>query len=107
MGSALVTVRDAAARLGVSEAAARRWIHRGRLRAVRVGRVLRIDPRDLDKIVERGSLDAANDTVSATTSRSALPWVLRAARRYLDEIEGDVEIAREALLIVARDVSTP
>jgi excisionase family DNA binding protein len=101
MSSALVTVRDAAARLGVSEAAARRWIARGRLRAVRVGRVLRIDPAELDAIVARGGLDSpvAGDETS-TPTRSPLPWTLRAAARYLAELGGDIEIARAALDLI-------
>ena len=40
---ALYTVRDVASRLGVHPETVRRLIHDGRLDAVRVGRVLRID----------------------------------------------------------------
>jgi excisionase family DNA binding protein len=99
MTSALLTVREAATRLGVSEAAARRWVHRGRLRAVRIGRSVRIDPQDLDAIVDRGSLDVVDReaTTSSSPSPTPLPWTISEARRYLDAIDGDVAIAHAAV----------
>ena len=48
----LLTVKDAAQRLACSEAAIRKWIGQGRLRAVRVGRLVRIRPADLERMVE-------------------------------------------------------
>lgn len=51
--SELVSVRDVARRLGVHPETVRRLIHDGRLRAVRVGRVLRVDPSDLDGFLAR------------------------------------------------------
>jgi excisionase family DNA binding protein len=44
----LYTVRDVAARLGVHPETVRRLIHDGRLDAVRVGRVLRVDSASLN-----------------------------------------------------------
>jgi len=99
MVSALLTVREAATRLGVSEAAARRWVHRGRLRAVRIGRSVRIDPQELDAIVNRGSLDVG-DPAAATGSPSSStphPLTIREARRYLDALDGDVAVAHAAV----------
>jgi excisionase family DNA binding protein len=103
MVSALLTVREAATRLGVSEAAARRWVHRGRLRAARIGRSVRIDPQELDAIVDRGSLDVGNPaaTTSSSPSGTPLPWTIREARRYLDALDGDVAIAHAAVNAVA------
>lgn len=46
-GKALYTVRDVANRLGVHPETVRRLIHDGRLDAVRVGRVLRVDSDSL------------------------------------------------------------
>jgi excisionase family DNA binding protein len=48
----LLTVKDAATRLACSEAAIRKWIAQGRLRAVRIGRLVRVRPADLERIVE-------------------------------------------------------
>jgi excisionase family DNA binding protein len=49
----LYSVRDVADRLGVHPETIRRLIHDGRLDAVRVGRVLRIDGRAVAGFVER------------------------------------------------------
>jgi excisionase family DNA binding protein len=46
--TALYTVRDVASRLGVHPETVRRLIHDGRLDAVRVGRVLRVDSTALN-----------------------------------------------------------
>jgi excisionase family DNA binding protein len=45
--TALYTVREVASRLGVHPETVRRLIHDGRLDAVRVGRVLRVDSTSL------------------------------------------------------------
>jgi excisionase family DNA binding protein len=45
--NSLYTVRDVASRLGVHPETVRRLIHDGRLDAVRVGRVLRVDSTSL------------------------------------------------------------
>src|SRR5262245_56663477 len=98
MVSALLTVREAATRLGVSEAAARRWVHRGRLRAVRIGRWVRIDPQEPDTIVARGSLDMGSSAAALPlSSRTPLRWTIDEARRYLDALDGDVAIAHAAV----------
>lgn len=49
---ALIRLEEAARRLGVSMTTVRRLIDTGELTAVRVGRVYRIDPRDLDAFIE-------------------------------------------------------
>jgi len=102
MGNALVTVREAATEFGVSEAAVRRWVSRGRLRGVRVGRALRIDRRALDAVVARGSLDPVPraGASAAPEDRAPLPWVVRRAAQYVTDIGGDLEMARAALDLV-------
>ena len=47
----LLTVMDAAERLAVSPASVRRLIRAGQLPAVKLGRLTRIDPSDLDALV--------------------------------------------------------
>jgi excisionase family DNA binding protein len=49
----LYSVREVADRLGVHPETIRRLIHDGRLEAVRVGRVLRVDGASLAGFVER------------------------------------------------------
>jgi excisionase family DNA binding protein len=49
VGGQLVSVRDAAERLGVSDAAIRQQIANGRLQAEKVGRDWLIDPRPLER----------------------------------------------------------
>lgn len=51
-----ITVREAAESLRVSPATLRRLIAGGRIRAVRVGRSVRIDPRDLEAFLSRGGV---------------------------------------------------
>jgi excisionase family DNA binding protein len=55
----LLTGREVATRLGVSIEAVRSWTRSGRLRCVKLGKAARFDPRDIERIIERGSLDAS------------------------------------------------
>ena len=49
----LLTVKQAAHELGVSRETVRRWIYRGVLRAIRVGRNHKVPEQELQKLVER------------------------------------------------------
>lgn len=51
--AALYSVRQVADRFGVHPETVRRLIHEGRLEALRVGRVLRVDGDAVDAFVER------------------------------------------------------
>jgi excisionase family DNA binding protein len=101
MQSALVTAREAAVLLGCSEAGVRRWVARGRLRGIRVGRALRIAKSDLDAIVARGTLDVPRQAGTAAITRSPLLCALRETARYLAALDGDVELARVCLDVLA------
>jgi excisionase family DNA binding protein len=50
----LVTVKQAAERLAVSEAAIRKWLYQRRLPAVKVGRLTRLRVSDLERFVGSG-----------------------------------------------------
>ena len=50
---ALLTVEDVAQRLKVSPSTVRRLIRRGGLKTVRLGRLIRIRPADLNAYIER------------------------------------------------------
>lgn len=52
-GGELVSVREVARRLGVHPETIRRLIHDGRLDAVRIGRVLRVEASALESFLER------------------------------------------------------
>jgi len=53
-----IGVKEAAERLGVSHWAVRRWIKSGKLRAVRLGRRVLIEPAELERLVEQGKTGA-------------------------------------------------
>jgi excisionase family DNA binding protein len=92
----LLDAHEVAQRLGVSVHAVRVWTRRGRLPAVRLGRVVRYDPRSVDAVLARGDLDARD-------TRSPAAWAIREAQRYLAVLGGDIEIARAALDAAAYD----
>ena len=52
----LLTVREAAEVLAVSEAAIRKWVRHQRLEAVKLGRLVRLRAADINQLAERGSL---------------------------------------------------
>jgi excisionase family DNA binding protein len=52
-GGELVSVREVARRLGVHPETIRRLIHDGRLEAVRIGRVLRVESSELESFLDR------------------------------------------------------
>lgn len=52
-GMDLLTVNDLALRLKLSPWTVRKYIHAGRLKATRMGRRFRVDPRDLTAFIEK------------------------------------------------------
>lgn len=50
----LLSVKEAAALLGCSEAAVRKWVYQRRLAAVKVGRLTRLRQGDLEAFVQAG-----------------------------------------------------
>jgi excisionase family DNA binding protein len=91
--STLLSAHDVAGRLGVSIHAVRTWTRSGKLRAIRLGRRVRYDPRTIDALLASGGL-------GLPASRTPLPWTIRAAAQYLAELGGDIEMARAALDIL-------
>ncbi len=50
----LLTVKEAATRLACSEAAIRKWIYQRRLNPVKVGRLTRLRPEEIERIATDG-----------------------------------------------------
>ncbi len=50
----LLSIKAAAERLGVTEAAIRKWLVQGRLSPIKLGRLTRLRARDLADVVQRG-----------------------------------------------------
>lgn len=48
----MLTVFDVAKRMNISERTVFRWIKTGKLKSVRVGRVVRVTPDDLNRFVQ-------------------------------------------------------
>jgi excisionase family DNA binding protein len=56
----LLTTKQAAERLGCSEAAIRKWLAQRRVRAVRLGRLVRLRSADVERIATEGLPDRPN-----------------------------------------------
>jgi excisionase family DNA binding protein len=54
----LRSIRQTAARLGISEKGVRGWIYRRAIPYVKVGRAVRISDETIDDIIERGTMPA-------------------------------------------------
>jgi excisionase family DNA binding protein len=50
----LLTVKETAEFLAVSEAAVRKWVYQRRLPVVKVGRLVRVRPADLEATMAKG-----------------------------------------------------
>jgi excisionase family DNA binding protein len=55
-----IGVKEAAAALGISHWSIRKMIRQGRLRAVRIGRRVLIEPAELQRLIERGRIGKAS-----------------------------------------------
>ncbi len=51
----LLSVKETAEWLGCSEAAVRKWLYQRRLRSVKVGRLTRIRPADIEELIAKGT----------------------------------------------------
>jgi putative molybdopterin biosynthesis protein len=49
----MMTVQDVREKLGIGQATAYRLVYRGEIPAYKVGRILRIDPKDVDDYLAR------------------------------------------------------
>ena len=56
-----MSIKDAAAQLGLTHWTLRKYIRQGRLPAVRIGRRLLIEPAALERLIAGGRLEASND----------------------------------------------
>lgn len=54
----MLTVREAALQLGLSESCLRAWLFRRRIASVRLGRSVRIPAREIQRLIEAGSVPA-------------------------------------------------
>jgi len=58
MAEKLLTISQAAERLGLAPVTVRTWIGARKLGIVRLGRAIRISERELERLVERGTQPA-------------------------------------------------
>ena len=54
----LLTVKEAAERTGLSQATWRGWILLRQVRFVKLGRAVRIDPKEIERLVLAGTVDS-------------------------------------------------
>ena len=58
----MLTVRQAAERLGLRESTLRAWIAQRRISVVRLGRAVRILPEEVDRLISEGTMPARRST---------------------------------------------
>jgi excisionase family DNA binding protein len=56
-----MSIKDAAAQLGLTHWTLRKYVRQGRLPAVRIGRRLLIEPAALQRLITNGRTEAQND----------------------------------------------
>jgi excisionase family DNA binding protein len=56
MPKLLIGIRDAAAALGLSHWTVRKHIRHGKIRTVRIGRRVLVEPRELKRVIESGQV---------------------------------------------------
>lgn len=54
MGQRLLTIPEAAKMLACTEAAIRKWCWQGRLKPVKLGRLVRLRLRDIEALIDQG-----------------------------------------------------
>jgi excisionase family DNA binding protein len=59
----LLNVKEASAALGLSPWTLRSWISQRRITYVKLGRAVRFEPRDLDKLIERMKVQQIEEDV--------------------------------------------
>jgi excisionase family DNA binding protein len=60
----LIGVRDAAAALGLSHWTVRKHIRSGKIRTIRIGRRVLVEPRELKRVIEDGQVKTEDDEVT-------------------------------------------
>jgi excisionase family DNA binding protein len=61
MQKLLVGVRDAAAALGLSHWTVRKHIRHGKIRTIRIGRRVLVEPRELKRVIQSGQVKTEDD----------------------------------------------
>jgi excisionase family DNA binding protein len=77
----LMTIQEAADALRVAPVTIRRYIRSGRLRAVKVGRGVRIDKSEVESLPEP----------SSSSSSSEFDWVPPSGRKYIKYLKGPMQ----------------
>jgi excisionase family DNA binding protein len=89
----LITLREAARRIGLGLRQLDRACAHGELALYRVGGWRRVRWLDVEAWLN-------HQRATTTSQRSPLPWTLRAAERYLAALDNDIELARVCLDVI-------
>ena len=57
----LLGIRDAASALGISHWTVRQYIREGKIRAVRIGRRVLVEPRELENLISAGRVEVEDE----------------------------------------------
>ena len=82
----LLTIDDVADRCQVSTRTVRRWIKSGDLRAIRLGRQLRVRPIDLENLLKKGVIWVTALVLSCQVMSMSYPCIVNVLVYYCLEI---------------------
>ena len=72
MSDQLYSVQEVSKRLSVSEISIRRWVKNGRLHPLRIGRLLRFTPPEIDRFLKNKAPKEKSDRVDIPQSPNGL-----------------------------------
>ncbi|MDP9479393.1 MAG: helix-turn-helix domain-containing protein [Actinomycetota bacterium] len=70
-----IRVREAGQMLGVSESTVRRWLYRGKLEGLKVGGVVRVDRRSIEKMARTHRYSDVHKTRQLSALSRILCWM--------------------------------
>ncbi|WP_029893358.1 helix-turn-helix domain-containing protein [Nocardia brasiliensis] len=101
--SRYLTINDVADVFDVHPATARRWVHTGEMRAVRIGKCFYVEPAEVERLRAEGGAPAVPPTPPATAPRDAWAEYIERVVSAAPPLSPDQAARIATLLGTARD----